>query len=160
VSATLLKQTLISLFNRKGKDAIPKNEIELLLSLELRWFEPNEARKLIDFSLEMGLLKEEESKMVLTFDINSVKIPFGFKPPKELPSMLEQEHESLFMKMVNHICLNTNLELSQVIAEINAKQEKLHDYLLPEAVAVLYASELDIDVEMYLPLVKNRILES
>jgi hypothetical protein len=160
LSATLLKQILVSLFKRKSKEAISKKEIELLLSLELRWFDPNDARKLVELSVDMGLLEEVDDEMILAFEIDSVKIPFGFKPPKDLLTKLEQENESLFMKMVNHICLNTSMETNQVIAEINAKQEKMHDYLLPEAIAVIYASELGLDVEKFIPMVKKRVLEN
>ena len=82
----------------------------------------------------------------------------GFRPPKDLLSNLEQEQESLFMQIVNHISLKTQMEPNQIIAEINKKQKKCEEYILLEVLALLYAKELDVNIDEYIPNVKKSIL--
>ncbi|MCK5561981.1 MAG: DUF2240 family protein, partial [Thermoplasmata archaeon] len=84
MSITILQQVITSLYKRKGKEIIPANDLELLASMELRWFDPGDARKVIEGARSMGLLKETEDGLKTTFDTDTVEIPIGFKPPKNL----------------------------------------------------------------------------
>ena len=121
-------------------------DLELLASLELRWYEPKDARKLVQIAKANGLLEETENGLKPTFKLTEVEIPFGFRPPKELLIELEQDQDSLFMQIVNKICLKTGLDEQQVIGEINKKQLKLFEYVSLDTVAILYAGEHVVDV--------------
>jgi hypothetical protein len=158
LSINELKQTLASLYKRKGKKSLNPKDLELLASMELRWFEPNDTRRLIEIAQRLGILLETEHGLEPNFDINSIQIPVGFRPSNKLIQNLEKNQESLFMQLVNLVCLETGLEQSQVIADINKKQAKLNDYLLLEGVAVLYAKEKNVDVDNFIPLLKEKIL--
>jgi hypothetical protein len=153
-----MQQTLASLYKRKGKNILDPKDLELLASLELRWFEPNDARRLVEIALNLGLLEETAEGIKPKFDYVSMEIPFGFRPPKDLISSLEQENESLFMQIVNHICLKSGLDQNQVIADINSKQTKSNDYFKIEAIAILYAKENGVDVDDFIPKVKEYLL--
>lgn len=158
MSVIVLKQIIASLYKRKGKDILEAKEMELLISMELRWFDPNETRKLIEHAQAFGLLEEVEDGLKPNFDFNSIEIPLGFRPPKDLLPTLEQEQDSLFMQIVNHICMKTQMEPNQIIADINKKQSKFDDYILLEVLALLYAKELDVNIDEFIPNVKKVIL--
>ncbi len=158
MSIKILKQTLASLYKRKGKNSLKPKDLELLASMELRWFEPNDTRKLIEIAQNLGLLVDTEHGLEPNFDIKSIEIPFGFRPINDLILNLEKDQQSLFMQVVNHICLKTGLEEGQVIAEINQKQAKLNDYLTLEAVAILYGKEKNVDVDNFITLIRDKII--
>ena len=77
----IFQQAIASLYKRKSKNILPARELELLASMELRWFEPAEARKLIELAKNMGVLEDTGDGLKPTFDTNSIDIPLGFKPP-------------------------------------------------------------------------------
>ncbi len=158
MSILLFQQTLASLFKRKSKDVLQAKELELLASMELRWFEPADARKLVEIALSLGLLEETEAGLIPKFEFETLEIPIGFQPPKDLLSELEHEHESLFMRMVNRISLATGMESTQIISEINQKQAEKQEYLTLDVLAILYGKAKDVDMDKYMPEVENKIL--
>ena len=160
MSIVVLQQTIASLFKRKGKAVVPAKELELLASMELRWFEPTEMRKLINLATDLGLLEETGDGLKTMFDHNSTEIPIGFKPPKDLLTALDHDLESLFMQIVNHICLVSGLEQKKVIGEINKKQAELEEYVTLEVLAILYAKQKNIDVDKYIPMVKDQLISN
>ena len=157
-SLEILQQAIASLFKRKNMDLLSAKELELLASMELRWFEPAEARKLVDLARELGLLEETEAGLKPKFELDKIEIPLGFKPPKDIITNLEHDSESLFMQMVNHICLITGLDSQTVIAKINEKQAKFEDKIVLETIAILYGKEKDVDMDKFLPMVKSMLL--
>ena len=158
MSLELLQHTVGSLFKRKGKDIITSKELELLMSMELRWFEPGEARKLCDLAVKLGILDQTKNGLAPKFDLNSMDIPLDFKPPENLITSLEDAQESLFIQVVNSICVSTDLKQEQVIAEINRTQADLNDLLSLEVLAILYAKEKGVDVDEYITQVKNKLV--
>ena len=160
MSLNILQNTIASLFKRKGKEIINQKELELLASMELRWFEPQDARKIIELSKEAGLLRNEVDGLAINFDTDTIVIPIGFRPPKDLLSDLEQDSESLFMQVVNQICLKTGFDEKKVIAEINSKQVELNDLIRLEVIAILYAKEHNVDVDKFMDPVKKSLFES
>lgn len=160
MSILILQQTLASLFKRSSKNIVPAKHLELLASMELRWFEPAEARKLIEGALSMGLLEELEVGLKPTFNYTSVIIPLGFKPPKNLLDELSQEKDSLFIQLVNHISIALGIEPQKIIAEINNKQAKVKEYLTLEVLAILYGQSHGINMDKFIPEVKSKILSS
>ncbi len=158
MSITILKQTIASLYKRKGKNIMLAKDLELLVSMELRWFEPKDARKLIDRSISLGLLEESTNGLKPTFDFSSIKIPLGFTPQKDLISSLNQDEDSLFIRMVNQITLATNIDAEKVIADINANQVKNNDLLTLEVLAILYGNANGVNMDKFIPMVKSKLL--
>lgn len=158
MSIDLFQQAIASLFKRKGKDILPTHELELLASMELRWFEPAEARKLIELALNMGVLEDTGDGLKPTFDTNSIDIPLGFKPPISLLNNLEHEQESLFMQLVNYISINSDLDSKEIVAKINDRQASLGELVTLETIAILFGIEQDLDMEEFIPKVKSNLL--
>jgi hypothetical protein len=155
-----LQQTIASLFKRKGKESIKQKELELLISMELRWFNPVEAKKIIEYSLNNGVLAANDDELKPNFDISGQEIPIGFRPPKDLMNELEQDQGSLFMQLVNQICLSTGMDETKVIADINSKQAQMEGYVTLEVIAILYAKEHEVEIERFTEQVKNKLLGS
>ena len=158
MSINIFQQVIASLYKRKNKTVLSAKDLELLVSMELRWFDPSEARKMIKIALELDLLEEIDGGLRSRFDLNAIGIPLGFKPPKDLLSTLEHSQESLFMQLVNHISINTGIEPNQIIAEINDRQSKLEEYLVLEVIAIMYGKEKDVDVDKFIPDIKTKLL--
>ena len=159
LSLTAMKQTIASLYNRRSKSVLQAKELELLVSMELRWFDPTDARKFIELSKKMGLLVKNDVGLKPTFDIESMEIPIGFRPSKQILKDLDQDIESLFMQLVNHICLKTGLVENEVIAEINKRQANMQNYVTLEVLAILFAKEKDIDVDSFMQPTMDKILK-
>ena len=75
-----LTYTVSMPFKRKGKDALKDTEFILALSLDLKWFNPEQAKIILSEAQKSGLLKREGELVRPSFDISSIEIPSGFKP--------------------------------------------------------------------------------
>jgi hypothetical protein len=149
---------IASLFKRKGKNEVPLRELELLASMELRWFEPNDARKVLEHAISADLLTETESGLKTTFDYNDIEIPIGFKPSKDLLTDLADDNESLLIQLVNRICITTGEKPQEIIAELNEKQQKTNEFLTLEVLAILYGKSKSVDIDKFIPVVKSKLL--
>jgi hypothetical protein len=158
LSIKIVQQTIASLFKRKSSEVIPAKQLELLASMELRWFDPKDARALVDHAVSVGLLEMTENGLKTTFDLQALEIPMGFKPPKDLVESLEDEDNSLFIQLVNQISITSGMESEDIIANINEMQENAKNFFTIETLAILYGKELGIDMDRFIPEVKSKLL--
>ena len=70
-------------FNRAGKKEMSFSELFLTLSIDLKWFRPDEAKTFITKSIETSLLKHEKNIIKPNFNIEAIKVPTGFYPSKK-----------------------------------------------------------------------------
>jgi len=75
-----LARTIAFAFRRKGVDAMPAGELQLLLAFDLRWFAPEDARRAVQRAVETGLLVREGDALRVVFDLDAVAIPLNFRP--------------------------------------------------------------------------------
>jgi hypothetical protein len=152
--SSALEVALAQLFRKKGKSSLTEKELVFAASLDLRWFTPKEAQKLIDLGLESELLQRDRDKIKPGFDHKAIDVPVGYKPGKDaLKSPVTEK--SLFMKIVEHVAASLDLEKKEVISQVNAVQEKMH--LEPEVAALMVARELDVDVQGFLDAVEEEV---
>ena len=135
-----LTYTVSMPFLRKGKDALKESEFVLALSIDLKWFNPEQAKNVLKDAEKSGLLKREGELVRPAFDISKVEIPSGFRP--EL-----FEKKTIFDRITDRIILKTGIEKRKVIALINKKQEELGKQVLIEVSAILVALEHGIMVD-------------
>lgn len=67
-------------FKMLGKDAIKTLHFVFALSLDLRWFNPDEAKVVLNYGLDNGLLLQENDNIQPGFDCSMVVKPKGFVP--------------------------------------------------------------------------------
>jgi hypothetical protein len=129
-------------FKRKGKEALKDSEFVLALSIDLNWFNPEQAKNVLNHAEKSGLLKREGELVQPAFDISNIEIPSGFKPE---PGIFEKK--TIFDRVIERIILSTGMEKRKVIALINKKQEEFAKMVLIEVSAVLVAKEQGVMVD-------------
>jgi hypothetical protein len=142
VGSSDLTYTVSMPFLRKGKDALKDSEFVLALSIDLKWFNPEQAKNVLKDAEKSGLLKREGELVRPSFDISGVEIPSGFRPE---PGIFEKK--TIFDRIIDRIILKTGIEKRKVIALINKKQEELGKQVLIEVSAILVALEHGIMVD-------------
>ena len=137
-----LTYTVSMPFIRKGKDALKDTEFILALSLDLKWYNPEQAKIILSEATKSGLLKREDELVRPSFDISRIEIPFGFKPEP-----LSLEKKPIFDRIIDRIIVGTGIEKRKVIAMINKKQEELSKQVEIEVSAILVAVENGVMVD-------------
>jgi hypothetical protein len=136
-----LTYTISMPFKIKGKDALSESELVLALSIDLNWFPPEAAKSIVKDAEKAGLLKRDQELLHLSFDIDSIQIPNGFKPNSG------NEKKSIFERTVERIILDKGMEKRKVIALVNKKQEELSKLVEIDVSAILVAMELGVLVD-------------
>ncbi|HIH44986.1 MAG TPA: DUF2240 family protein [Candidatus Methanoperedenaceae archaeon] len=128
-------------FRKKAASALTENEFVLALSLDLKWFSPEQAKVVILNAEKEGLLRREGGNLLPGFDTGTVDIPIGFRPEAWV-----FEKKSSFERIVDRIASGRKMERQKVVALINRKLEQLSRLVEIEAAAVIVARESDIEV--------------
>lgn len=123
-------------FKRKGKDTMKESEFILVLSMDLNWFAPEQARNVLSEAKRTGLLKVEQDILRPSFDLQNVEIPSGFKPQSDI-----FEKKTIFEKTIERIIVATGFEKRKVVSMINKKQEEMQKMVEIEISAILVALE-------------------
>lgn len=77
------------LFQRSGQSALSESEMANALSLDLGWFAPKEARKLVAGLVRAGVLQHtEDGDLEPVFDVRAHRVPLGFRPGPKLVAAL------------------------------------------------------------------------
>lgn len=139
-----LKRTLALLFRRKGRERLTEKEFVLSASMDLRWFPPREAQRLLDVALQRGLLSLDEGGVLPTFDLQAVEVPLDFVPT---PEVLKARGEDLFERLVTAIVEAVGMTRKEVVARANALRAEMSIY--PEVAALLAGQELGVDVSPF-----------
>lgn len=129
-------------FKRKGKEALKESEFVLALSIDLNWFNPEQAKNLLGNAEKAGLMKREGDLVKPAFDLNSIEIPSGFRPDSSI-----FEKKAIFDRVIERIIAGTGMEKRKVISLINKKQEELSKLVVIEVSAILVALEHGIAVD-------------
>lgn len=135
-----LTYTVSMPFKRKGKDALKDMEFILALSLDLKWFNPEQAKIILSDAQNSGLLIREGELVHPSFDISKIEIPSGWKP-------VIVENKTIFDRIIDRIIHGTGIEKRKVIAMINKKQEEFAKQVSIEVSAILIAVENGVMVD-------------
>jgi len=132
-----------------------EKEFVLSASMDLRWFPPREAQKLLQRGLETKLLEANAGVLRTTFDVASVDVPRDFTPTPDLLEGSTPVSEDLFVRIVDAIASGTKSDRRNVIAAVNAIQERMDVEL--EVAALIAARKAGVDVARFLPEVEARL---
>jgi hypothetical protein len=150
-----LRNAIALLFKRKGRDELSEREFVLSASMDLRWFPPRDAQRLLQIGLEARLLESREGTIRPAFDLASVDVPMDYTPTSAILDAPTPVSEDLFLRLVDAIAAKTGTDRRTAIAMVNAVQERLDLEL--EAAALVAARRSGIDVGRFLPGVKARL---
>ncbi|MFQ5986704.1 MAG: DUF2240 family protein [Thermoplasmata archaeon] len=146
-----LRRTIVLLFGRKGGERMSVREFVLSASMDLRWFPPKEAQRLLDLSVKKGLLTVEEGDVEPTFDMKAVEVPMGFVPTPEVL----QDAGDLIDRILDEIVRSTSTPRKELAARINAIQRGLGVTI--EVAALLAGREVGADLANLHPEVEESL---
>ncbi len=146
-----LKRTISLLFRRKGRERMSEREFVLSASMDLRWFPPKEAQRLLDLSVQEGLVTVMEGGVKPTFDLQAVEVPLNFVPTTEVL----QDASDLFERILDAIAKVGVAPRRDLAARVNGIQDGMGIYV--EVAALLAARELEVDVSGFYPEVEARV---
>lgn len=136
-----MKRTIALLFKRKGRTTLTEKEFVFSASMDLRWFPPKEAQKLLDMGLRRGLLSNAEGKLQPTFDVESVEVPLDFSPTAEV----FKQGDDLFQRILDHLNHSSGIPRKEIVARINALQSRMGVYA--EVAGLIVGLEMGLDMK-------------
>ncbi|HPS91825.1 MAG TPA: DUF2240 family protein [Methanothrix sp.] len=124
-------------FKKRGKSSLKISDFIFALSLDLKWGPPEKVRALLREAEAEGMVKMEGEMVVAAFDASAVAVPLGFKPSTE---------EGILDQAIRLIISQTGMSRKEVVALANEKQDSLKKLVELDAVVMLIAKEMGIDV--------------
>lgn len=124
-------------FKKRGKKSLKISDFIFALSLDLKWGSPEKVRALLREAEAEGMVKMEGEMVSAGTDLEAVEVPLGFKPSTE---------EGILDQGIRLITSQTGMSRKEVIALANEKQDSLKKLVELDAVVLLLAREMGIDV--------------
>ncbi len=150
-----LRYAIALLFKRKGRDELTEREFVLSASMDLRWFPPRDAQRLLQLGLETNLLESHGGNIRPAFAIDSVEVPRDFVPTPKTLEVATPVSEDVFLRIVDAMVAHTKTDRRGVIATINAVQERMDVDV--EVAALIAARQTGLDVAPYVGPVKAHL---
>ena len=124
-------------FKKRGKDSLKISDFIFALSLDLKWGPPEKVRTLLREAEAEGMVRLDGEMVHASMEIKRMEIPVGFKPSMD---------EGILDKGLRLIIAQTSMSKKEAIALANERQESLKGLVDLEAVVLLVARELGLDV--------------
>ncbi len=150
-----LRRALALLFRRKGRDTLTEREFVLGASMDLRWFPPRDAQKLLEAALRSGLLVQEGGSLKPTFELAAEEIPLDFRPSTEVLRAAPRP-EDLFLIILGRVEAKTKIPRKTLVARANELQQRLGIHL--EVAALLVAREKGVEVSDFMAPVEELVV--
>ena len=141
-------------FKLKGKRKMPVSEFIFTLSLDLKWFSPDQARIVLEKAVKRGLLRQTNDTLEPVFDIESVSVPSDYTP--DFRKIVEA---SPFDILIDRIMAKTGKERREIVAEINRKYEEYGGMLEVSVIALVMAKELGVEISDIIGDICNYVFE-
>jgi hypothetical protein len=144
---TEYKIIIAFVFNRAGKKEMLFSEFYLTLSMDMKWFTPDDAKTFIKNALQNNLLKEEKEQIKPNFNIDEIKIPTGFYPSEKVLQQKEgkkekKQDENILDVIVEKIVEKSNIDKKTILKQI--KEIEKEKNMTIEIAAVLVGKEYNI----------------
>ena len=149
-------------FKRSGLSEISFSKFYLILSMDLNWFAPEEAKAFTNNAVKNKLLTKKDDLLKPTFVLEEIKVPVGFYPSKELFKEERQTKEitktrDVLQDIIEEIVKKTKLDVETVNEKINQIVKEKN--LSPEVVALLVGKEYNLDLDNFFNSVEEEIFQ-
>lgn len=152
-----IEKSIALLFKRKGKESLTEREFVFSASMDMRWFSPKDAQKLLDVGLTGGFLKKKDGIVSPTFDWAGIDVPIDYKPSRNVLEAAPKQARDLFSEIVDSIVKTKSVPKREVVSRVNKKQEMLGIEIEPAA--LLVASDYGLNVDSsYIVRAESEIL--
>lgn len=153
-----IERSIAVLYRRKGKEVLTEKEFVFSASMDLRWFSPKDAQKLLDAGLAGGFLKRVDGNLLPTFDFGRIDVPIDYRPDtKLLKDAAVKRNRDLFSEMVETISRSRSVPKREIVSRVNKKQEKMGIDIEPAVLLVAFDYGLDVGGS-YLERATNEVL--
>lgn len=156
---------------RQARTAMPANRWCHLLSLELGWMNPGQARAFVERAVRAGLLAEDGADLRLVVDPTRVEVPRGFRPKPDAeaaatagpakggnPDAAAPTEPDPFLGWVARIAAQRGLTREQVLGQVASLQDSMGGLLTAEAAVLLLARKNGLDVQAAAKAAADRML--
>ena len=138
------------LFKRSGKKELNFSDLYLTLSMELKWFTPDDAKIFLNQAIKNQLLNKKDDRFTPTFDYHKIDVPVGFTPTIKIiqEKKIEkpkEKNEEIFDIIVEDIVQKSKKGKQKIMGEI--KEIEKTRSLTAEVAALLIGKEHDIVFE-------------
>ena len=148
-----LKRVLAQAFKARGKARLTRSELAFALSLDLKWFTPDESREAVDAGLQAGLLTETDGKITPSFDYKTIDIPEGFHPGKDL-------FKKALLERIEILLVNSGIEAQAIKSILGKKQRELCDLVTPEVAGLVLAKDRGLDISDYIDEALRQVMNT
>jgi hypothetical protein len=124
-------------FKKRGKKSLKISDFIFALSLDLKWGPPEKVRALLREAEAEGMIRMDGDMVHADLKTEELEIPPGFKPSNE---------EGILDRGIRLIISKTGMSRKEVIALANEKQDSLQRLVDLDAVVLLVAREMGMDV--------------
>lgn len=152
-----LQKSIAVLYKSKGKEELSEKEFVFSASMDLRWFSPKEAQKLMEAGLTGGYLERKNGRLIPTFDFSGVIVPVDYRPPKEALDEAAKKSTDLFTEIVETIVRTRSVPKREVVSKVNREQEMLGIDIEPAALLVASSYGIHMD-SAYLQRAESAVL--
>jgi hypothetical protein len=150
-------------FNRAGKKEITFSEFYLTLSMELKWFTPEDAKTFTKNAIKHSLLREEDEQITPNFNIDEIQIPTGFYPSEKIVQQKEfkkeqKQDENILDIIVEKIVEKSNLDKKTITQQIKELEKEKN--ITPEIAALLIGKEYNLVFDELLDKIEKTVFKS
>ena len=153
-----LQRSIAVLFRRKGKEVLTEREFVFSASMDLRWFSPKEAQKMLDAGVAGGYIRKVDGNLLPTFDFEDIDVPIDYKPTSEmLKEAPSRRSKDLFSEIIETIARSRSVSKREVVSKVNRKQEMLGIDVEPAALLVACDYGISVD-DAYIERAASEVL--
>jgi len=155
--STELEKCITILFRQKGKEILSEREFVYSVSMDLHWFSPKDAQRLLEIAKENKILTMSQGMLRPSFELTDDHLQIDYRPPKELlGQQTKKKSKDLFMSIVEQISTEAKLSRKEIVSRINRTQEQMD--VDAEVAALVVARALGIDISERIQQVEQEIL--
>lgn len=143
-------RTVVAVLRRRNGERVGKVEFQQLLSFDLRWFAPADAKSVLSHAIKTGLLAEEDEQVRATFPTAAVEVPLSFRPGLEIlderPVVPKAAERTLLARLIEAVEGAGGSE-----REVEDERLRRGGLVTKEVAAVLVAKRRGVDVSVWIP---------
>lgn len=141
------RQALAFVARRQAKQSMSAAAWAHVMSLELGWMSPSDAKAYVRGCIDAGLLTPDGDDLATTFDADHVEVPRGFRPDARRRPEAVAGNADPFHAWLAKVAGATGRDEDDVLRLVADKQEEYGGLLEAHAALLLLAAEAGLDVQ-------------
>jgi hypothetical protein len=158
-----LKKAIAFVFRTRGGGQMLESAFRDIVSFNLRWFSPDEAKRMVAMALEANIISMKDGMLIPNFDVSATELPLAYKPGPDVFATASGEEttkegggDDVLMMLLGKIEKDAKLPRKQLMSRINAVQKEMGIDI--EVAALIVASDYNINVRSLVGIVEERVL--